>query len=83
MEEKYYKSSDLKHDQRIQVLLLHEIGWTYNKIATQLEVTRHQVQYACEAGHTTPAKRLGRPSVLSSNQIQTLVEFIHMFFENC
>ena len=46
-----FKSFDLKRDQRIQILLLREIGWSYDQIASQLQVIRRQVQYACETGH--------------------------------
>ena len=34
-----FKSFDLKRDQRIQILLLREVGWSYDQIASQLQVT--------------------------------------------
>jgi len=78
-----FKSSDLKCDQRIQILLLREVSWSYDQIVSQLQITHHQVQYACETGHPTPKKHPGRPEVLTPDQIQDLIEFIRMFFENC
>ena len=76
------KSSDLTRDQRIQILALRGIGWTYDQIASSLQCTRRQVQDACEAGHPTPTKRSDRPSLLSPDQIKTLIEFICTSFQN-
>ena len=78
-----FKLSDSKCDQHIQVLLLCEVGWTYDQIAFHLYITWCQVQYACNTGHPTSAKCPGWPGTLFFDQIQTLIKFICTFFENC
>ena len=40
MAEDHFKSNDLSRDQCIQILLLREIDWIYDQIASQLQITR-------------------------------------------
>ncbi|KAF2456718.1 hypothetical protein BDY21DRAFT_269409, partial [Lineolata rhizophorae] len=67
---------NLTRDQRLQCLTLRSIGWTYEAIARHLNISQHQVQWACHTDHPTPRKRRGRPPVLSEAQVDQLEAFI-------
>ena len=69
-------------DQRVQALALRNIGLTYDQIASSLEVTRRYAQVTSKAGHPTPSKRSSRPSALSLDQVQILIEFVRASFKN-
>ena len=48
------KHHDLTRDQRVRILTLREIGWTYVKIREHflskgIEITVRQIQHACDA----------------------------------
>ena len=71
------KRPDLSRDQRIQIITLRGTGMTYQEIrahllqSTSLDFSERQIQTACDAGHPTPSKRAGRPSILTEAQIGT------------
>lgn len=66
----------LTRDQRIRVQTLRDVGFTYEAIARHLDISHRQVQYTCTAGHPTPSKRSGRPSSLTEEQLDELIEYI-------
>ena len=64
LEEKF-KAFDLSRDERLQILTLHSIGWSLNKISQHTGATWRQVQYTCQNGQATPVRRSGRPPLLT------------------
>lgn len=48
----------LTRDQRLQASTLRDVGWSYEKIASQLKITIRQVQYACTVAKLEPRKKL-------------------------
>lgn len=73
---KRHKRGDLTRDQRLEVLTLRSIDWTYPQIARHLKISERQVQTACQTDHPTPSKRKGRNPFLSSEQVAELVLFV-------
>ena len=69
------KKTHLTRDQRRDIQLLRELGWSYPKIASFIDATERQVQYAC-TNPATPRKRSGRPQLLTQEQTETLIEFV-------
>ena len=62
-------------DTRIKVQTLRDIGWKYQAIATELDLTLRQVQYA--VNHPlTPAKRSGRPSGITHDELEAIIEWV-------
>ena len=55
---------------------LRSIGQSYEAIASPLSVTVRQVQNACTRERLTPIKRPGRPSQLTTAQIEELIEYV-------
>jgi len=68
------KHPDLSRDQRRDVQLLHNIGWSYSQIHRHTSHSIQQIRTACQKA--TPRKRSGRPPILTQAQIEELVEFI-------
>ena len=66
----------LTRDQTIQIQTLCSVGQSYKAITSHLSVTVRQVQNACTRDHPTPIKRPGRPSQLTTAQIEELIEYI-------
>ena len=66
----------LTRDQRRDILLLHSLNWTYEQIATKVKTTHYAVQYTCQKQVATPVKQPGRPSQLSSDQVDEILDFI-------
>ena len=71
-----FKAPDLNRDERLQVLTLFSIGWSASQIANKTGATIRQIRYTCETGHATPARKSGRPPLLTAAQIEELIEFI-------
>ena len=71
--------SEQKHHagykQRVQIHTLHDLGWTYARIATHLDLTKRQVQYLIHQPKT-PKKRTGRPIKINTPKRKLLVDFI-------
>ena len=65
----------LSRDERIRIRTLRDVGWSYQAIADKYKHTYGAVQWACSHAQT-PVKRPGRPSKLSAEQIEALVEFV-------
>ena len=62
-------------DTRIKVQTLRDIGWKYQAIATELDLTLRQVQYT--VNHPpTPAKRSGRPSGITPDELEAIIEWV-------
>ena len=55
---------------------------SYDQIAAQLHISRGQVGYALRRGTVTPKKAKGRPSVLSSDEVQKIVDFVKLNAHN-
>jgi transposase len=70
------KASDLSRDERVQILTLRQIGWTYAQIVKHTGCTRHQIEYTCQSSHPTPRRRSGRPPLLTEAQVEELIEFV-------
>ena len=68
------KHPDLSRDQRRDVQLLHNIGWSYNQIHKHTSHSIRQIQTACSKA--TPQKRSGQPPLLTQAQVEELVEFV-------
>jgi hypothetical protein len=62
-------------DQRVQARILREAGFLYAEIAESLQLTIRQVGIAVR-GRATPRRRSGRPPILTTNQVEELIEFI-------
>jgi transposase len=62
-------------DDRIRVRTLREMGHTHTAIACHLGLTRNQVQYASQRP-STPQRRSGRPSTLSADATDQIIEWI-------
>ena len=68
------KHPDLLRDQRRDVQLLHNIGWSYSQIHRHTSHSIRQIRTAYQKA--TPCKRSGRPPILTQAQIEDLVEFV-------
>jgi transposase len=68
-------SPDSSRDQRRDVKLMYRLGFTQARISSELQLSINQVQYAC-AHDEIPMRRSGRPSNLTQDQIDTLIDFI-------
>ena len=66
----------LTRDQRRDVQLLRSIGWTYDAIATHLDVTKRAVRYAAKTQPTPQHNKAGRPPKLTEEQIDDLIAWI-------
>lgn len=67
----------LDRDQRHDILLLRRRGDSYAEIAQFLGITERAVQYTCNTKYATPQhKRTGRPSKLTSTEVDELIEFV-------
>lgn len=71
-----FKAIDLNRDERLQILTLRSIGWSFDQIIEKTGATWRQVQYTCQTGQATPARRSGRPPLLTAAQIEELIAFI-------
>jgi len=65
----------LTRNQQVRIRVLRDIGWAYKDIALKYDVTIRAVQYAC-MNPQTPKKRSGRPSRLSEEQVECLIDFV-------
>ena len=72
----------LTWDERLEIQILHDIGWKYEAIAERLKVTSWQIQTALKYDHPTPQKQTGWPSMLSPEHVQILVDFVTASPEN-
>lgn len=66
----------LSRDERIKIHALREVGLTYERIASELRITKRQVQYAILNHVTSPKKRTGRPPALREQQVDELESFV-------
>lgn len=73
----------MTRDQRIQARTLHSIGLSYQDIQKwfiaekSIKLTYRQIYYACTT-RATPQKRTGRPPVLTTNQIEEIIDFVSL-----
>ncbi|EEQ29626.1 conserved hypothetical protein [Microsporum canis CBS 113480] len=72
----------LTRDLRLQVLTLHEHGFSYTQIAKAKGLTYRQVYYTCKQGVPSPRKRTGRPPTLSEEQVKILVNYVCASLKN-
>ncbi|KAI1001237.1 hypothetical protein K3495_g6962 [Podosphaera aphanis] len=70
------RAKKLTKEQRIEVRTLAREGYSYQKIARQLQVTYDQARYAANAVHISPKNSSGRPLVLSSEQVDEIEAFV-------
>lgn len=73
------KASHSTRDQRRDIRLLHDIGWSYKQISEQLDFhpTFRQIKYAVkDPVRATPKKKTGRNPVLTQAQVEDLVFFV-------
>ena len=68
------KKPDLTRDQRLEIHTLRELKWTYPKIATHLDISIRQAEYAAKQP-LTPKKK-GRPPLLDTPKRKELVDFV-------
>ncbi|KAL4780626.1 hypothetical protein BJX76DRAFT_350823 [Aspergillus varians] len=66
----------LTRDNRIRVLALRDAGFTYQQIASQLQITYRQVQYTCQSEQATPRKPRGQSPKLSEEDVDRIIKFI-------
>ncbi|RJE23131.1 Transposable element tc1 transposase [Aspergillus sclerotialis] len=69
-------SARLDRDNRIRVLTLRDTGFTYEQIASQLQITYRQVQYTCQSHQATPKKARGQSPKLSDEDVDKIIEFM-------
>jgi transposase len=62
-------------DQRRDIQLLYQEGFTIAQIAEKQACTTRQVQYAIKHP-STPQKRSGRPQKMTEEELQYLIEWI-------
>jgi hypothetical protein len=76
------KIKRLTRDQRHDILLMRDLGFTYEKIAEQLsqryqtKITTRSVQYTCNTQKATLKKAPGWAPTLSKDEIEDLKTFI-------
>jgi len=70
------RKQQLTRDQNIQIHAFRSIGMTYEAIAKHMGITQRQVQLTSTREHVTPSKRSGRPSTLSQEQQDELIEYV-------
>ena len=66
----------LNRDQIVQIQTLRAIGHSYPEIARHLSVTERAVQYTCTRERPTPKKHTGRPSQLTTDETNDLIEYV-------
>ena len=69
----------LDRDRRLQARTLRDAGHSYTEIASQLQITKRQVQWAITAPSSTPRRRSGRPSSLTEAQARDFPSFFPSF----
>jgi hypothetical protein len=65
--------------QRLQILILRDIGFTYDIISRQFHVIYEQIEYICHLNHPILKKRCGRPLIFDKIRTQELITFIYIF----
>lgn len=60
----------------MQVHGFRDAGWSYHKIADHLNISQGQVIYTLNRGNVTPRKGKGRPSYLSQENVNDIINFI-------
>ena len=78
-EPKSSKSAHTIRDERRDIRLLHDIGWSYKQIYDYLPFhpTYDQIKYACKhSSRDTPQKKTGRRPALTQAQVEDLVFFV-------
>lgn len=73
--------TQLTQDQQIWIQVLQNLGWMYKNITQKYDITFWVIQWACTHPQT-PKKQSDRPSQLSEEQIESLVEFVMTSKEN-
>ena len=78
------RQRDLSRDQRIQIQILHGLGWPYTKIVKHYnhEITFRQVQRACTSRPTPQKTQCGRKPFLDTASRKILVDFVCASAEN-
>ena len=66
----------LTRDQRVAVQTRRRYGLSLQAIANQLRISPRQVKYACQRSDVSDTRSPDRPPVLSSEQMEELVEYI-------
>ncbi len=77
---------EMTRDQRLQARTLHVVRQKYTDIhkffqEKKKNITYRQICYACKT-RATPQKRSGRPLILTTNQVDELIEFISLLKTN-
>lgn len=72
------RSSHTTRDQRRDIRLLYEIGWSYKQIHDYLPFhpTYEQIKYVVKSSQATPKKKTGRRPILTQAQVEDLVFFV-------
>lgn len=73
---------EMSRDQRLQARTLQAVGWKHTDILKYFQdknedLTYRQINYACRT-QTTPQKRSGRPAILTTSQVEELIEFVSL-----
>ena len=67
----------LTRDQRVQILCMRSLKYTYEQIAAHLEISQRAVQYTCQTNAATPQhKNAGRPPRLSKDEANRVEEYV-------
>lgn len=73
------KVSNLSHDERLQICMLHAEGWSYTKLAERFHVGRCTIIRICtkerNTGSVDDKPRSGRPKRSTAQQEQSLVRY--------
>jgi hypothetical protein len=63
------KKQYLTRDQRLQILILRDINFTYDIISCQFHVIYEQIEYICYFNYFTPKKRYGKSPIFDEIRI--------------
>ena len=66
----------LTRDLRLQVRTLHDVGFQYARIATSLDISQGQVQYALNHRLTPQNKLSGPSSIINDDAAKILIDFV-------
>lgn len=76
------RSAELTRDERLHCRVLRDEGYTYSSIASRLDCSIRQVQYAYNAIQTTPQKKkTGRLPKLTPERLDEVILWIQQSLE--
>lgn len=68
------RAADTSRERRREIQILRSVGLSQSQIAEHIGLSINQVQYAL--ANPNPRRRSGRPSQLTEEEIQQLIDFV-------